>query len=103
MASATATINEALVIETELFAINVTDASAGDFVTCEVTGASTPADANTKFFIKFISGTAGKKCFVNVNSFLANDHTVFKQKTFVTQYRPFSLHKNVSLIEKNIM
>ncbi|CAC5399740.1 unnamed protein product [Mytilus coruscus] len=37
MASATATINEALVVETELFAINVTNASAGDFVTCEVT------------------------------------------------------------------
>ncbi|XP_063407515.1 cadherin-23-like [Mytilus trossulus] len=75
MASATATINEALVIETELFAINVTDASAGDFVTCEVTAASTPADANTKFFIKFISGTAQYGIFVKDQPGLDYDTT----------------------------
>ncbi|CAG2253493.1 FAT1_2_3 [Mytilus edulis] len=43
---------------------STTYASAGDFVTCEVTGASTPADANTKYFIKFISGTAEYGIFV---------------------------------------
>ncbi|CAC5402656.1 unnamed protein product [Mytilus coruscus] len=55
MASATATINEALVVETELFAINVTNASAGDFVTCEVTlslYASRCKYKNMEFFVK---------------------------------------------------
>ena len=59
MASATSTINEGLVIETQLFAINVTDASAGDFVTCDIKS-STPAAGSTIFFIKYISGTSRK-------------------------------------------
>jgi hypothetical protein len=41
MVSATSTISEGLLIETELFAINVTDSSASDFVTCDIQS-STP-------------------------------------------------------------